>query len=76
MTISKEELKALFEGVLEERESHDHREEHEWIRERIKAEQTRNRMYRQITRTMITWSIPFLLTGIVYWLQTGHWPQP
>ncbi len=76
MTISKEELKALFEGVLEERESNDHREEHEWIRERIKVEQARKRMYRQVTRTLIGWSIPFLLTGVVYWLQTGHWPQP
>ena len=76
MTISKEELKALFEEVLDDRESTDHREEHEWIRERIKVEQARKRMYRQITRTLIGWSIPFLLTGVVYWLQTGHWPQP
>ncbi len=74
--ISKEELKDLLEGVLEERESHDHREDHEWIRERIKAEQERKRMYRQITRWFLGWSIPFLLTGVVYWLQTGHWPQP
>jgi hypothetical protein len=74
--IGKDELKALLEGILDERESSEHYEEHEWIRERIKVEQARKRMYRQITKTAISWSVPFLLTGVVYWLQTWHWPQP
>ena len=75
MTITKQDLKQALTEILDDRESKEHQEEHEWIRERIKAEQDKRRMYRAFTRIFIRWSIPTLLTGILYWLQSGHWPK-
>jgi len=53
-----------------QRESH-----HEWVSARIEAEIARKKMYISITKAFIGWSIPAILTGVVYYLQTGHWPK-
>ena len=74
MTISRSDIKEILIEVLEERQICEHEEQHEWLTQRIKADRERKLMYRAITRSAIGWSIPFLLTGIVIWLQTGHWP--
>ncbi len=76
--LNREELKDVLVEIFEERarvNEEDHSEHHAWIQARIEAEQDRKKMYRAVTKTAIQWSILFLLTGISYWLQTGHWPQ-
>lgn len=74
MTISKNDLKEIIEEVFNERQVFEHEDQHQWIRERIKAEQDRKLMYRAITKSAISWSVPFLLTGLVFWFNNGHWP--
>ena len=78
MNIDRDDLRLLLEEILEDRAHLDlqlHVEEHEWIRERIKAEQERKRMYRALTRSFISWGLPALLTGTLAWLQGGTWPK-
>ena len=70
------ELKSILAEFFDERETHEHREEHEWIRAKIDAEKEKKIMYSSIARSAIGWSIPFLLTGLIVWAQTGHWPSP
>lgn len=84
--IDRDTLKAVLEEIFEQRsriDSHAHNEHHQWIQGRIEAEEAlreackaRKDMYKELTKSILQWSIPFLLTGVWYWLQTGHWPTP
>lgn len=66
----------LKEMVLEAlREHHEsvidaHAAHHEWIQERIEAEQARKEMMSKITDAAIQWSVVGLLGSLVYWVQT------
>lgn len=77
--LNRQELKEVLEEIFESRahiDNKDHSDHHAWIQERIEAERERKRMYKVMTRTLVQWSIPFILSGAVYWLQTGSWPKP
>lgn len=82
MELDNPDLKSLLLEALQEHyesiiNSHHvlNKQEVEWIRESIEAQKERRRMYRAFTRIFISWSIPTLLTGILVWLQSGHWPK-
>jgi len=71
MTISRDELREIMIEIFDERsriDSEAHLEHHQWIKERIQAEHDRIEMYREITKTVIQWSIPVILGGVWYWL--------
>jgi hypothetical protein len=86
MTLDKATIKAVLEEVFEERsriDSEAHNVHHQWIQCRIEAEEAlrdarkaRKEMYKELTKIIMQWSIPALLTGTLYWLQTGQWPTP
>lgn len=78
MEIDKSSIKELLLEALQEHHDKadgDHVAHHEWIQERIEAEKDRRRMYRAFTRTFISWGLPIILTGLLAWFQTGHWPK-
>jgi hypothetical protein len=72
--LNRVELKEVLIEIFEERariSNEDHSEHHEWIKERIRAEQERRAMYHVITTTFVQYSLPVLLAAAWYWLQ-GH----
>jgi hypothetical protein len=72
--LNRAELKEVLVEIFEDRariDNEDHSDHHEWIKERIKAEQDRREMYRVVTTTLIQYSLPVLLAAVWYWLQ-GH----
>ncbi|MDD4915737.1 MAG: hypothetical protein PHW13_11955 [Methylococcales bacterium] len=77
--ISEESLRELLTEFFDERARVDavtHGRHHAWIEERIEAERARREMYKEMTRTVISWSVPTLLGGLVYWLtHGGSWPR-
>jgi len=78
VSVSAAELKIVLEQIFEERsriDSESHAEHHAWIKERIEAERARKEAYREITKTAIGWSVPFILIALSTRLLTGHWPQ-
>jgi hypothetical protein len=78
MIMDKDILKSVMYEVFEELNNignNDHSEHHAWIHAQIESEKNRKEMYKAITRSALQWSIPFLFTGVIYWLQTGHWPK-
>lgn len=67
-------LKEVFLEAL--REHHEsivdaHAAHHEWIQERIEAEQAKKLMMRKVTDIAIQWSVVSLLGAAWYWIQ-GH----
>jgi hypothetical protein len=78
-SISEEALRELLAEFFDERARVDavtHGVHHDWIRERIEAERARKEMYREIARTVISWSVPALLGGVWYWFtHGGQWPS-
>lgn len=78
-TLNRQELKEVLDEIFESRariDNKDHNDHHAWIQERIEAERERKRMYKVMTRTLVQWSIPFILSGALAWKQTGSWPKP
>lgn len=65
-TIVLEALQEHHESVIDAHAAH-----HEWIQERIEAEQARKEMMSKITDAAIQWSVVGLLGSLVYWVQ-GH----
>jgi hypothetical protein len=49
-----------------------HDKHHIWIQEKIKCERDKRRMYREITKLVIQWSIPAISGTIYYWVR-NHW---
>jgi hypothetical protein len=82
MPYNKDELRELFTEIVVEHNrryndlNDDHAEQHQWLKERIEAEHDRREMYIAVRNAAIGWSIPFILGGIVIWMNTGHWPSP
>ena len=72
--IDKNILKGALAEALNERQSCEHESHHEWLTQKIKAERERKLMYRAITKSVISWSVPAILTAIVFFVQKGHWP--
>lgn len=73
--LNRAELKEVLIEIFEERartDNEDHAGHHQWIQERIKAEQDRREMYHEVTKVVIQYSIPVMLAGAYYWFQ-GHW---
>ena len=64
-------LKELIESEKERR-----RIETEMMQAKIDLKKERRRLFGAITRAVIGWSIPTLLTGFWVWHNTGHWPSP
>lgn len=77
--VSEELLRALLTEFFDERARVDaktHGIHHEWLSERIEAEKTRKEFYKELTKTVISWSVPTLLGGVLYWLTHGGvWPR-
>jgi hypothetical protein len=72
MKMSDQNLKEVFLEAL--REHHEsvidaHSAHHEWIQERIEAEQARKLMITKISDAAIQWSVVGLLGSLVYWIQ-------
>jgi hypothetical protein len=71
-------LRNVLEEIFEERakiDSQVHADQHQWLTLKIEQEQDRKDMYKELTKAIIQWSVFGLLGGILYWFQTGHWPQ-
>jgi len=49
-----------------------HTKHHQWICEKIKCERDKRRMYREITKIVMQWSIPAISGAVWYWLKS-HW---
>ena len=69
MEISREDMKDLIKIALEEHLESTvhpkHRDHHDWIEARIKAEEERTQMYKEIRVVVLQWSIPVL--GVTIW---------
>ena len=72
MNFDKENLKELLLETLQEHHESvidAHAAHHEWIQERIEAEQARKLMMTKISDAAIQWSVVGLLGSLVYWVQ-------
>lgn len=82
INLNKDELRELLSEVVAEHNrrigdlTEEHSAQHEWLREYIEAEKDRKEMYLAIRNAVIGWSIPFILTALVVWFNTGHWIKP
>jgi regulation of enolase protein 1 (concanavalin A-like superfamily) len=74
--IDKNSLKLVLQEFFDERETSEHREQHEWLRERIEVERERKRMFQVVTKTALGWSVTAVLTAITAWVFTGNWHTP
>lgn len=73
MDFDKINLKKLLLETLQEHHENvidAHAAHHEWIQERIEAEQARKLMMSKMTDAAIQWSVVGLLGGIWYWIQS------
>jgi hypothetical protein len=73
MNFDKENLKELLLETLQEHHESvidAHAAHHEWIQERIEAEQAKKLMMRKVTDIAIQWSVVSLLGGAWYWIQS------
>lgn len=77
MSISRDDLREVMSEMLNDRRINldEHGEHHEWIQERIETEKARKDLYREVTRTVIQWSVLGILGGLVFWVQNGHFPK-
>ena len=83
--ITEDRLKEILTDFFDERarvDAETHGEHHAWIQAQIDAEIERRQaaldrreMYREIRKTVISWSIPVLLSGVLYFLTHGSWPK-
>lgn len=74
--MNEELLRAVLAEFFDERArvgAATHGQHHEWIAARIEAERARREMYRKIAEAVISWSVPALLGGVLYWITRGAW---
>lgn len=72
------QLRELINELRERNQCIDeiiHNEHHEWIKCRIEAEKSKQEMYKEITKSVLQWSIFGILGGLLYLVQQINWPK-
>ena len=84
MSFSRDDLEELLNSVLDARQRNqphtrmdpqEHIDHHAWVKKAIEAESERAKFYSELTKIILTWSVPFILGGAIYFLQHGTWPK-
>jgi hypothetical protein len=76
--MTKDELKAALDEVLEERARIDqatHSAHHAWLQAYIEKEHARNEVLFSVAKAVAQWSVLGLLGAIWYYFKHGTWPS-